>query len=488
MENEVIKQKISSDLTTNTVNIRSILNDTSELTIKYAKAAGCDICVIVCDSMIDLNTVSNLIYRPLLTLSRETLTPDELMKKLQSDILIAIDLNLPQTYEELIKRFMSGFTLILADGVDYAIAIGAQGFKTRAVEKSSSHNNLRSSGESFTEVIRTNISLVRRRLKSPDFICKMHTIGELSNTDAAICYLKNKASPDTVKKVEEKLKTIPLHMILEGGYIETFLQEDSNTLFTQIGVTDRPDKLAAKLYDGRIAVLVDGTPFAMYLPTLFSENFQTMDDYSGLPVYATFIRWLKYIAFIFTVALPGYYVAVANFNPEFLPPAVLFNVVAAEQTLPFSIFTECIVIHIIFEIMREAGLRLPSAIGHTVNIVGGLVLGDIVIKVGLVSAPLVLIVAIGAISSFIVPDLYPAITVTRFAFIIAGGVFGLYGLSVLTFLIMIKVCSMSCYGVPYTAPLTPFTMKAVRDWAIRISWRKMAESDLNLNELTGVEK
>jgi len=488
MENEILNRNLSPDLKTNLVNIRTVLNNTSDLVVKYAKAAGCDICVITCDGMVSSATMANLIYRPLMAIRDAGLTPEQLMNSLQNDLLAAIEQNQPKTYGELILAFMSGFAVILADGVNYAVAIGAQGFKSRAVEKSSSHNNLRSSGESFTEVIRTNISLVRRRLKSPTFVSKIYKIGERSNTDAAICYISDKASPETVKAIEERLQNIPLNTILEGGYIEPFLQEESNTLFSQIAVTDRPDKLAAKLYDGRVAVLVDGTPFAMYLPTLFSENFQTMDDYSGLPVYTTFIRWLKYLAFFVTVALPGYYVAVANYNPEFLPPAVLFNIVSSEQSLPFNIFTECIVIHIIFEIMREAGLRLPAAIGHTVNIVGGLVLGDIVIKVGLVSAPLVLIVALGAISSFIVPDLYPAITITRFAYILAGGFFGLYGLSVLTFMLLTKVCSMSCYGVPYTAPITPFTFKAMRDWAVRLSWRGMAKSDVNINELTGVEK
>jgi spore germination protein KA len=379
---------------------------------------------------------------------------------------------------------MSGFAVILTDGIDYGVAISVQGFKTRSVEKPYTHSNMRASCEGFTEIVRTNISMVRRRLKSPTCVTKIYTVGDRSKADVAVCYLKDKADPVMVKQIEEKLQNIPLNTILESGYIEPFLQDENNTVFSQISTTDRPDKFAAKLYDGRIGIIVDGTPYSLVLPALFVENFQTMDDYSGLSVYTTFIRWLKYFSFAITVLLPGVYVAIANFNPELFPPAILFNIISAEQKTPFTIFAECLIIHIIFEVMREAGLRLPETVGHAVSIVGGLVLGDIVVNVGLISAPVVLIVALGTISSFIVPDLYPAIAVMRFMFIFAGGIFGMFGVTVLGIVLLMKVCSMSSYGVPYMSPLTPFTLKAMRDVLKRANWYKMAEGDVNINELS----
>ncbi|MCL2071374.1 MAG: spore germination protein [Oscillospiraceae bacterium] len=485
-----LNNKLSTDLVSNTVNVRSILENTSDLIIKYANVAGCNICVIACEGMVNTQTIAGLIYNPMRLFEsglENSLKPDELMQKMQSELLVAVEQNHISTYKELIRFFMSGFAVILADGIDYGVAIAVQGWNTRSVERPLIHTNMRGSCEGFTENLRTNISLVRRRIKSPTFVVKTLTLGQRSQTDVSLCYLSDKAEPQMLKQVEERLEKIPVEMILESGYIEPFLQDKGNSVFTQVGSTDRPDNFAAKLYDGRIGIIVDGTPYAMYLPLLFSEHFQTMDDYSGLTVFTTFTRWLKYIAFILTVLLPGFFVAVSNFNPELFPPTILFNIISAEQKTPFTILSECIIVILIYEIMREAGLRLPSVVGHAVSIIGGLVLGDIVVNVGLISAPIVLIVALSAITSFIVPDLYPSIAILRFAFILAGGFFGLFGITALGIVVLFKVCAMSAYGVPYMAPLTPFTLKAMRDYFIRQDWRKLADYDVGINELTGVE-
>jgi spore germination protein KA len=195
---------------------------------------------------------------------------------------------------------------------------------------------------------------------------------------------------------------------------------------------------------------------------------------------------LKYFAFFLTLLLPGFFVAISNYNPELFPPTILFNILSAEQKTPFTILTECVIVVLIYEIMKEAGLRLPSVVGHAVSIIGGLVLGDIVVRVGLISAPIVLIVALSAIMSFIVPDLYPSLSILRFGFILAGGFFGLFGITVLGIVVLFKVCAMSAYGVPYMAPLTPFTFSAMKDYFIRQDWHKLAQNKFNIKDMTGV--
>jgi spore germination protein KA len=410
------------------------------------------------------------------------------MARIQGELLIAVEQNQPKTYDELSLVFMSGFAIILVDGVDSALAIGAQGFATRGVQRPLIHDNMRGSCEAFCEVLRFNIALVRRRVRTPNFVANIMQIGEYAKTDIAVCYFKDKVDKEMLKQVEERLKKIPLEMILEGGYIEPFLQDEGNSIFSQIGITDRPDNLAAKLYDGRIAVMVEGTPFVMFLPLLFNEHFQTMDDYTGLSVYSSFVRVLKYFAFIMCVLLPGYFVAATNFHPELFPPAILFNIISAEQKTPFTILFECILVIIIFKVMREAGLRLPSVVGHAVSIVGGLVLGDIVISIGLISAPIVLIIAFSAIASFIVPDLYPTISMLRFAFVVAGGLFGLFGITLLAVAVLFKTCSMSAYGVPYLAPLTPFTFRSMRDYFVRRSWYRLVKDDMPISDMVGVKE
>ena len=252
-------------------------------------------------------------------------------------------------------------------------------------------------------------------------------------------------------------------------------------------MTERPDVFTAKLHEGKIGILVDGTPFALFVPKLFMENFSVIDDYTGRPAFTAFIRTIRYMAIIFATVVSGFYVALANFNPELFPEALLLNLATSIQDTPYPLLAECLLIHVFYEIMREAGLRIPTNIGHAVSIVGGLVIGDIVVSAGLVGAPMVLMVAMSAITSFVVPDLYDSIAVLRFAYIIVGGIWGLFGITILSAILAIKLCSQESYGVPHTAPISPFSPKALRDFIIRRGWRKMSEKDYRIHELAGVK-
>lgn len=480
----MMEKNLLKDLSGNTVNLKMLMSDTSDLIIKHAVLCGVNICVIFCEGMASTDTISTLVYNPISIFRDEKkLKPDELMQKLQNEILLAGEQKNAETYDELMKLIMSGFVAIMVDGVATCTTIGIQGYKSRGVEEPSTHANLRGSREGFIEVIRTNISMVRRRMKTPDLVFDMMTLGQTSNTDVCLCYLKGKASQELIDKTKEQLSGIPLNFILEGGYIQPFLDTNDDLLFSEVGVTERPDTLCAKLYEGRVGVIVDGTPFALFIPHLFIENFQTVDDYSERPAYATMIRWLRYFAYFITILLPGFYVALANFNPELIPNALLINLSASVQTTPYPLMAECLIIHIVYEIMREAGIRLPSNVGHAVSIVGGLVIGEIVVSAGLVGAPLVLIVAVSAITSFVVPDLYESIAILRFVFIFAGGMWGLFGLTIAGAAVLVKICSVSVKGVPYTAPVTPFTPAAMRDVLVRMGWKSMAKKDVKIDTL-----
>ena len=237
-----------------------------------------------------------------------------------------------------------------------------------------------------------------------------------------------------------------------------------------------------------MGILVDGTPFALVVPYLFIESFQTMDDYTQKPYYATFIRFVRLAAYLITVFLPGAYVAIASFSPEMLPSALILNLAAAEQTAPFSLMVECLLIHFMYEILREAGLRLPRPIGHAIGVVGGLVIGDITVNAGLVGAPMVLVVALSGLCSFVVPAMYEKTVVLRFLYIIAGGIFGLFGLFLAAAAVIVKMCSLNTYGVPYMSPLSPFTPRARRDMLIRTGWKQLAKGDVSLESLNGSEE
>lgn len=477
---------LEKDLEKNAVNIRAIMRNSSDLNIKYAKAGGVNLCILFCEGQTDTNQMANLIFHPINSIGNEkNLSPVRVMEMMQSELLLAGEQHQVDDYDSLTELIMNGFCVILADGVTHGIAIGIQGYETRSVSEPSAHVNLRGSREGFVEAVRTNMSMLRRRIKSPRLVFKLSTIGSLSNTDVCICYIEGKVNPALLENVEKRLKNIPLTTILEGGYIQPFLEEQGTLIFDETGITERPDTLAAKLYEGRVGILVDGTPFALIIPRLFTENFQTLDDYTEKPVYVTIIRALRYLAFAMSVLLPGFYVALANFHPELIPNSLLLNLAASIQITPYNLLTECIIIHVFYEIMREAGLRMPSNLGHAVSIVGGIVIGDIVVSAGLIGAPLVLIVAVSSIASFIVPDLYNSIVVMRFAFILAGGMWGLFGITVVGMLFLLKICSMNPYGIPFTSPVSPFTLRGMRDTVLRMGWRTLAKKDMKIGDLNG---
>lgn len=480
------KGSLEKDLGRNTVNVRAVMRNSSDLNIKYAKAGGVPVCILFCEGQTDTNQMANLIFRPINSIGNEKkLEPARVMEIMQSELLLAGEQHQVDDYEQLTAMIMGGFCVILADGVTHGIAIGVQGFEKRSVSEPSTHVNLRGSREGFVEAVRTNMSMLRRRIKSPDLVFKLSTVGSLSNTDICLCYIESKVSRELLGDIERRLENLPLSSILEGGYIQPFLEEKGSLIFDEAGITERPDTLAAKLYEGRVGILVDGTPFALIIPRLFTENFQTLDDYTQKPIYATIMRALRYLAFAASVLLPGFYVAIANFHPELIPNSLLLNLAASIQITPYNLLTECLMIHIFYEIMREAGLRMPSNLGHAVSIVGGIVIGDIVVSAGLIGAPLVLIVAVSSIASFIVPDLYNSIVVMRFAFIIAGGMWGLFGITILGMLFLLKICSMSPYGVPYTSPVSPFSLRGMRDTLIRAGWRTLSKNDVKIQDLNG---
>lgn len=480
------KGSLEKDLGRNTVNVRAVMRNSSDLNIKYAKAGGVPVCILFCEGQTDTNQMANLIFRPINSIGNEKkLEPARVMEIMQSELLLAGEQHQVDDYEQLTAMIMGGFCVILADGVTHGIAIGVQGFEKRSVSEPSTHVNLRGSREGFVEAVRTNMSMLRRRIKSPDLVFKLSTVGSLSNTDICLCYIESKVSRELLGDIERRLENLPLSAILEGGYIQPFLEEKGSLIFDEAGITERPDTLAAKLFEGRVGILVDGTPFALIIPRLFTENFQTLDDYTQKPVYVTIMRTLRYLAFAASVLLPGFYVAIANFHPELIPNSLLLNLAATIQITPYNLLTECLLIHIFYEIMREAGLRMPSNLGHAVSIVGGIVIGDIVVSAGLIGAPLVLIVAVSSIASFIVPDLYNSIVVMRFAFIIAGGMWGLFGITILGMLFLLKICSMSPYGVPYTSPVSPFSLRGMRDTLIRTGWRTLAKKGVKIQDLNG---
>lgn len=448
---------------------------------------GCAAAVITMEGMSNKESIALSITNPIMEFDFCGFDENKI-DLIEKRVLSASEIVRTTDFAQAFSLVMSGFALIFADGCDSALAIGVQGFSFRGISESETDVVQRGSREGFSEPLRINMTLVRRRLKTPDLRFETMQIGTEVKTDIALCYLNSVVSKGILNELKKRLNEIPLKDVLAAGYVAPFLEKkDDLSLFSGVGVTERPDSVCGKISEGRIAVLIDGTPSVLIVPYLFVENFQTLDDYSNRAYFATLTRILKYIAFFVAVFTPGVYVAVAGYNPELFPQGILNKVAASVAQTPFSVFTEVLIIHFIYEIMREAGLRLPRPLGHAVSIVGALVLGETAVSSGLIGAPTLMVVALTAISSYVIPDLYPAVAVLRIAFIIAGGIGGLWGITLLFCAALVNMCGKTSFGVPYMAPLSPFSLSGMRDSIIRAGWRTLAKRRNLVQNQTGSE-
>ena len=479
------KTRLSRSLTENMVKVKAFAQNTNDFLDRKITVGGVKVSLLMCEGMSDLELFGTMIAKPLEYMKTEGATGEEVAAWIGENLVLAEEQKEFFTYDELFSFLLAGFVVVLIDGVDRGIACGIQGYNFRSVSEPSTEMNIAGSREGFVEVIRVNQTMIRRRIRSPSLKFEMLQLGEKSRTDVSLVYLTDTVDPSLVEAVRRKLEKISSDIVLSQGYLRPYLEGKPLSPFSTVGMTERPDTLCAKINEGRIGILVDGTPFALTVPHLFLEHFQSMDDYSYRPYYGSFMRMLKYFAFFLSVFLPGLYVAITVFSPQMLPDALLFNIAASEQQTPFSMMTEALVIHLIYEIMREAGLRLPRPVGHAVSIIGALVIGDAAVQAGIIGSSMVMVVALTALSSFVVPSLYEVTAVMKFVFIIVGGTWGLFGISVGFVLLLTNLCALESFGMPITAPTSPWSAADMRDNFWRQDWKKLGKMRLRVQDLPG---
>ena len=398
------------------------------------------------------------------------------------------DMTVIYSVKELITFITSGFAVIALNGAEKMIAVGVQGYAFRGVSEPESEVVQRGAREGFTEPLRVNMSLIRRRIKSPDLTFEQFTVGTESQTQLMICYLQHCVSPKLLKKVKQRLSECRIPAVLASGYLAEYLEDEgSSRLFSGVGISERPDAVCGKLTEGRIAVLVDGTPAALIIPRLFVEEFQSVDDYSNRSYYAAFIRIIKYLSFFIAVYLPALYVALAQFHPEYIPTWILTKTAEALSRTPLPVMPEVLLITFVYEMMKEAGLRIPKSLGHAVSIVGGLVVGESAVNAGIISASTLMVVATAAICSYVAAPLYPPVTVLRVIFIMAAGFAGLWGLTLASTAALISLCGKTSLGVPYLSSLSPFSLRSMRDVVLRLSWKQLSRHTIKVQKFPETE-
>ncbi|MDF2714105.1 MAG: GerA spore germination protein [Paenibacillus sp.] len=479
------KQGLSTDLQLNIQTIRARVGTSPDVIIRTMNnrnegegIAGVQHAFVYIDGLVDATIVNDMIREISERSVRDfpgILHSEYFFRFLEDRALAAGGLNEVRTLDEAFLCIFNGSTLILLDGCSVALSIDTVGGSMRAVEEPSSQTVIRGPKEGFTENFRTNTALIRRKIKSPDLRIQVKVIGTNTKTNVGVVYLKGVANDKVVGEINKRLDAIETDSILESGYIEEFIEDVTFTPFPTIQNTERPDAAAAGILEGQICIIVDGTPFVLLAPVTFFKFFQSSEDYYQRFDIATFLRLIRFSSFLLSMLLPSLYIAITTFHQEMLPTTLLIGLAAQREGIPFPALLEAMLMEITFEVLREAGVRMPRAIGPAISIVGALVLGQAAVQAGLVSGAMVIVVSFTAIANFVIPAINMAIAarLIRFSLMVFGATLGLFGIMSGLMVMLIHMAGLRSFGVPYLMPVAPLIKGNLKDVFIRVPWWKM---------------
>ncbi len=451
---EIRVPEIALSLEESLSDLRRILGDDSDLIVhrfRFGPNESFDAALLYYDGLVNQEVVTDALLRPVLDWRTPDPAPkkEELAATLDRDVLHAGDVKRVEIPLELASACLSGDACVLLDGCPEALVVSARGWDKRSVTEPASETVVRGPREGFTENLRTNTALIRRKIKSGRLRSELLTIGEKTMTAICLMYLEGVADPNVLEKVKYRLKRLKVDSILESGYIEEYIGDAPFSPFSTVGFSEKPDVIAAKVLEGRVAIVVDGTPFVLTVPLLFVESFQTAEDYYQRTIYASTVRLLRYVAYFLAVFAPAIYIALTTFHQELIPTTLLFTIANAREGTPFPVFLEALIMVFAFEILREGGIRLPRPVGQSISIVGALIMGDAAVSAGIVGAPVVITVAITAVAGFLVPSQSDSASILRFLLMLAAAFMGFYGIAFAFLAVMIHLSTLDSFGVPF---------------------------------------
>jgi len=429
-------------------------------------------CVYFIDGMTNSQTIDEYILKPIVETAALGLSDDP-AADLARDVLVANDVKHSHDIGGIVRDLICGDTIVFADGSAEALTVSTKGYQSRSIVEPDTEKALRGPREGFTESILVNLSLIRRKLRTPDLKFTFRYFGTRTNTKVCICYLESLTDPALLAELQRRLDTVDIDGVLDSNYISELIKDAPHSPFKTIGATERPDVVASKLLEGRIALVVDGTPVVLTLPYLFIENFQAGDDYYLNFYFASIGRMLRILGFLMTVSIPGVYLAFVTYHREMLPTNLSLSFMEARQGVPLPTVLESFVMLIVFEIIRETGIRMPSNIGQALSIVGALVVGQAAVQAKLVSAPMVIVVALTAITGLINPKVKGAAILMRFIALFATSFLGLFGYAFAMVGLAIHLFSIESFGVTYMSQMDAVKPQEAKDNAVRASWRFM---------------
>ncbi|GAK42653.1 spore germination protein [Paenibacillus urinalis] len=425
-----------------------------------------EILIVFIDGLVDTKMIDESILDPIiLGSSKEGDAASDPEQLILTQRIPSANMKKVVSFTEVEKGLLSGNAAILMDKMPSALMIDMKGGSGRSIEEPTSEGSIRGPREGFTETLRQNTAMVRRKIKSPKLKMESMVIGEYTQTDIVISYIEGIAKETVLQEVRSRLKDIQIDAILESGYIEEFIQDAPYSPFSTVQNTERPDTVAASLLEGRVAIFTDGTPFVLIVPFTFWAGVQAAEDFYNPYLYATATRIIRILFLLASLFLPSVFIAIVNFHPQMLPTSLALSFTQAREASPFPMVIEAFIMEGVFEGLREAGIRLPKAIGSAVSIVGALVIGQAAVQAGIISAPIVIVVAGTGIASFTAPryNVGYAFRMLRFPLLLCAGVFGLYGITIGTLAMLLHMVSLRSFGVPYMSPLAPVASVNMQD-------------------------
>lgn len=457
---------ISNDLSKNEEKIRSIYKNCSDVIYRtFYIGNKTKALLIYIEGLSNEQEIEESVLSPLMNERNMETEIQSLMMKTVS----APNIKEVSTYIDCVNELSVGKTMIFVSQNSSAFSVSLTKWEKRAIEQPESESVVRGPREGFIEDITVNTSLLRRRIRSPKLKLVHYSVGKYSETSVVIAYIDGLASEDLIEEVKRRVKRINIDGILDSGTVEEFIEDHPYSPFPQTLATERPDVVTANLLEGRVAILVEGSPFSLIAPITFYSLLQASEDYYGRFLIGTALRWLRYIFLVISLLLPSLYVAVLTFHQEMIPTSLVISIIGSREQVPFPAIVEVLIMEITFEALREAGLRLPKQVGSAVSIVGALVIGDAAVSAGIVSPPMVIVVAITGVASFTIPRYSAAIALRmlRFPIVILAGILGLLGVMLGIILIIVHLASLRSFGVPYLSPMAPMQANEMKDVLIR---------------------
>ena len=462
-----IQNALQTSLQQNLQTLKKLLPSEDILSYSFQTADGTDCALLYADGIVNKELLGELVARPLSALSLSEYPSEQEKQTILEKTVRFPELKIKTSVQDCVKEILDGNTLLLIDGIALGFIAGAKLLPTRSITEAPTDVTVKGPREGFIEDIKTNMSLVRKRLKTPDLRFETLKVGRRSDTAVSLCYLQGTTNERVLSALREKISGIDIDIIPDSSYIATLIAPRPHSLFRCIGTTEKPDVFTSKIAEGRVGVLVDGSPIALTAPYVLTEDFQSSEDYYISPFLATTFRALRFISLLVAILLPAFYVSVQIFKMQLVPLGLMLTIASSVQELPLSPALEMFVVLFLLETLKEASIRMPKYVGMSLSVVGALVLGETAVSAGFLSTPAIIIVAFSGICLYTVPDFVETGSILRWLFLIVAGCLGPFGIVLLSALIFCYLLSSDCFDTPLLSPFSPLTPRDLRDSVVK---------------------